>query len=128
MHSPDDEPRPLSAEIVAEKLPYPARQSDMKRQPDSDLSNYRPAGKLVGKVALITGADSGIGRAVAVAFAMEGADVAILYNENDGDAAETRRLVESKAPGRQCLIIKADVRDSTACRAAVAETFVSWGI
>ena len=112
--------RPTSDEIHAEQLPYPARQSDMAQQPASALANYRPAGKLLGKVALITGADSGIGRAVAVAYALEGADVAILYNENDGDAAETRRMVEAK--GRRCLVLKVDVRDSAACRDAVART------
>jgi hypothetical protein len=89
------ESRPTSAEIKGEKLPYPARQSDMQRQPDSDLSNYKAAGKLLGKVALITGADSGIGRAVAIAFGKEGAAVAILYNENTDDANETKRMVEA---------------------------------
>ena len=120
-----DETRPKAAEIEAEQLPYPARQSDMARQPDSDLSNYRPAGKLDGKIALITGADSGIGRAVAIAFAMEGAKVAILYNENDGDAAETKRLVEAK--GGPCLVLKHDVRSSDQCRAAVAATVEAYG-
>ncbi len=119
------EPRPKAAEIPGQKLPYPARQSDMTPQPDSDLSNYKPAGKLTDKVALITGADSGIGRAVAIAFALEGADVAILYNENDGDAAFTRAAVESK--GRRCLVIRADVRDSAACRDAVRDTVAEFG-
>jgi hypothetical protein len=91
-----DEFRPKADAFKAQTMPYPAKQSEMDPQPDSDLSNYKPAGKLTGKTALITGADSGIGRAVAIAFAMEGADVAILYNVNDGDAAETKRLVESK--------------------------------
>jgi NAD(P)-dependent dehydrogenase (short-subunit alcohol dehydrogenase family) len=112
-----DERRPTAAEFHGQKLPYPARQSDMDPQPDSDLSSYRPAGKLQGKVALITGGDSGIGRAVAVAFAMEGADVAILYNVNDDDAETTRRMAE--ATGRRCLVLKADVRDAGACREAV---------
>ena len=119
------EPRPTSAEIKGEKLPYPARQADMKRQPDSDLSNYRAAGKLTGKVALITGADSGIGRAVAVAFGKEGADVAILYNENTDDARETKRMVEKN--GGRCLVIQADVRQSNACRNAVQETIDEYG-
>jgi NAD(P)-dependent dehydrogenase (short-subunit alcohol dehydrogenase family) len=115
---------PAAADIPGQKLPYPASQADMHPAPDSDLSNYRPAGKLNGKVALITGADSGIGRAVAIAYAMEGADVAILYNENDADAATTRRMVEEKGlpEGRRCLVIRSDVRDPDACRAAVEQT------
>lgn len=119
------EQRPSSDELPPLQLPYPAKQSDMQPQPDSDLSNYRPAGKLEGKVALITGADSGIGRAVAIAFAMEGADVAIVYNENDDDAATTRSLVEAR--GRRCLVIRADVRDADACRGAVARTVEQLG-
>ena len=115
-----DEPRPTSAEFHGQTLPYPARQSDMDPPPDSDLSSYRPAGKLERRVALITGGDSGIGRAVAVAYAMEGADVAIVYNVNDDDAETTRRMVESK--GRRCLVLKADVRDQAACRDAVTRT------
>ncbi|MDQ3428068.1 MAG: SDR family oxidoreductase [Gemmatimonadota bacterium] len=117
--------RPESGEIRGQKLPYPASQADMAQAPDSDLSNYRPAGKLRDKVALITGGDSGIGRAVAIGFAMEGADVAILFNENDGDADTTREMVEAK--GRRCLVIKSDVRDSHACRDAVARTVAELG-
>jgi NAD(P)-dependent dehydrogenase (short-subunit alcohol dehydrogenase family) len=120
-----DEFRPKADAFKAQTMPYPAKQSEMDPQPDSDLSNYKPAGKLTGKKALITGADSGIGRAVAIAFAMEGADVAILYNVNDGDAAETKRLVESK--GRRCKVIKADVRDRGACFAAVDQTVAALG-
>lgn len=115
-----EEQRPASGEFHGQKLPYPARQSEMVPEPDSDLSSYRPAGKLEGKVALVTGGDSGIGRAVAVAFAMEGADVAILYNVNDDDADTTRRMVEER--GRRCLVIRSDVRDSGACRDAVERT------
>ncbi len=120
-----DKQRPKSEDIPGQKLPYPAKQSDMKPQPDSDLSNYRAAGKLRGKVALITGGDSGIGRAVAIAFAMEEADVAILYNVNDEDADTTRRMVEAK--GRRCLVLKYDVRNSAECRAAVAKTVSEFG-
>lgn len=121
----NQEYRPSSEEMTGEQLPYPAKQSDMKMQPDSDLSNYLPAGKLKDKIALITGADSGIGRAVAIAFAMEGANVAILYNENDSDAKETKRIVEAK--GGKCLVIKADVRQKTACTNAVEQTVSEYG-
>jgi len=119
------ERRPEAGEIRGQKLPYPARQSEMNLAPDSDLSNYQPAGKLKDKVALITGADSGIGRAVAIAFSMEGADVAILYNENDDDAQETKKLAEFR--GRKCLVIKADVRSREACFDAVEQTVREYG-
>lgn len=119
------ERRPEAGEIRGQKLPYPAKQSEMNLAPDSDLSNYQPAGKLKDKVALITGADSGIGRAVAIAFSMEGADVAILYNENDDDAQETKKLAEFK--GRKCLVIKADVRSREACFDAVEQTVREYG-
>ncbi len=120
-----EEKRPMADEIEGEKLPYPAKQSEMKRQPDSDLSNYKPAGKLKDKVAIITGADSGIGRAVAMAFAMEGANVAIVYNENDDDANETKRLCEEK--GGECLVIKSDVRYRQMCFDAVEKTVEKFG-
>ncbi len=119
------ESRPLSSEIEAQKLAYPASQKDMHRQPDSDLSNYSPASKLKGKAALITGADSGIGRAVAIAFAMEGANIAIVYNEEDGDAAETKQMVEQK--GGSCITIKADVRSRQACFDAVETAVKEFG-
>jgi NAD(P)-dependent dehydrogenase (short-subunit alcohol dehydrogenase family) len=117
--------RPTADQIPAQTQPYPASQEDMVPQPDSDLSNYKPAGKLQGKVALITGGDSGIGRAVAIAYAMEGADVAILYNVHDDDASVTRSKVEEK--GRACLNIKADVRDSEQCKQAVAQIIEKFG-
>jgi len=120
-----EEKRPMADEIEGEKLPYPAKQSEMKQQPDSDLSNYKPAGKLKDKVALITGADSGIGRAVAIAFAMEGAKIAIVYNENDDDAAETKRLCEAK--GGKCLVIKSDVRYRQMCFDAVEKCITEFG-
>ena len=117
--------RPTTADIPAQTIPYPGKQTDMMLPPQTDLVGYKPAGKLSGKKAIITGADSGIGRAVALAFAMEGADVAIVYNENDGDAEETKSIVE--AQGRRCLVLKADVRDPAACRSAVAKTVAEFG-
>jgi NAD(P)-dependent dehydrogenase (short-subunit alcohol dehydrogenase family) len=117
--------RPGPEEIPASQLEYPASQREMNPQPDTDLSNYQPAGKLIGKVALITGGDSGIGRAVAIAYAMEGAKIAILYNTHDEDASDTRAAVEQR--GGECLTIKSDVRDPEACRLAVVATVAEFG-
>lgn len=117
--------RAKSSEIKGQKLPYPAKQSEMDLQPQSDLSQYKAAGKLQDKIAIITGADSGIGRAVAVGFAKEGADVAIVYNVNDSDAEKTKTMVEDL--GRQCLVIKADVRQREACFDAVKQTVDTYG-
>ena len=117
--------RPKSEDIPGQQQPYPAKQSLMTPAPQSSLEYYRPAAKLKGKVALVTGADSGIGRAVALAFALEGASVAVLYNQNDDDAATTKRMLEDR--GGRCLLIKADVRDADACRDAVAQTVAAFG-
>ncbi|MBT9392039.1 SDR family oxidoreductase [Hymenobacter sp. NST-14] len=125
--APEPVQRPTAKDMKkhAQKLPYPAKQADMDLQPGMSFSTYRPAGKLQDKVALITGADSGIGRAVAVAFAMEGAHVAILFNENTVDAEETKRLVE--AQNRQCILLQLDVRDPEQCRQAVRRTRAELG-
>ncbi len=118
--------RPKASDIKAQKLPYPAKQSAMRQPPQSDLSAYKAAGKLEGKRALITGADSGIGRAVAIAFAKEGADVAIFFNKNVSDAKETRRLVEAHA-GRRCVVMQGDVREAKQCKAAVKQAVKALG-
>ena len=119
--------RPTAKEMKqhAQKLPYPAAQADMRLQPDMSFSTYRAAAKLQDKIALVTGADSGIGRAVAVAFAMEGAHVAVLFNENVVDAEETKRLVE--AQGRRCILLQSDVRDPEQCKQAVRRTRAELG-
>jgi len=97
----------------------------MAPEPVSIRDDYRGSGKLDGRVALISGGDSGIGRAVAIHFAREGADVAILYLEEDGDAEDTRRAVV--AEGRECLLIRGDVADESFCREAVRRTVARFG-
>src|SRR5436305_700818 len=86
-----------------EEQPVPARETKMREKPDHGETSYRGFDRLRGKIALITGADSGIGRAVALAFAREGADVAIVYWQEHDDAKETERLV--KEAGRQALLL-----------------------
>ena len=117
--------RPGPEEIHAQQLDYPASQRDMVPQPFTDLKQYKPAGKLEGEVALITGGDSGIGRAVALAYAMEGAQVAILYNQTDVDAEDTQKMVQDK--GGSCLVLKYDVREPEQCRQAVQDTVAAYG-
>lgn len=95
----------------------PGRERKMTPRPKSKARAYKAAGKLAGKTALITGGDSGIGRAVAVMFAKEGSDVAIVYLEEHRDANETRRLVE--AEGRRCVLIDGDVSARAFCERAV---------
>ena len=97
----------------------PGTESQMTPRPRAEDPTYRGSGKLQGKVALITGGDSGIGRAVAIAFAREGADVAIVHNISKEDAADTRRMVEKE--GRRCAVIQGDVGDEAFCRQAVEQ-------
>lgn len=97
----------------------PGLEKDMNPRPQFHDPNYQGSGKLNGKVALITGGDSGIGRAVAVAFAKEGADSAIVYLNEHEDAEETRRLVNQY--GRQCLPIAGDIGNEAFCREAVEQ-------
>ena len=103
----------------------PGKEFQMDPRPEYVRSDYHPAGKLEGKVALITGGDSGIGRAVAVAFAMEGAHVAIQYLDEDIDANETHDLVEQY--GRHCLLFAGDLSDKGFCDRIVAETVKELG-
>ncbi len=93
--------------------------------PEIIRENYHGSGKLTGKKALITGGDSGIGQAVAVHFAREGADVAIIYKESDDDAGETKKLVEKE--GRTCIIIKGDLGDKTFRTSCTERIEKEWG-
>ncbi|MBW5446884.1 SDR family oxidoreductase [Cohnella sp. CFH 77786] len=103
----------------------PGLEKDMNPVPESESPVYRPAGKLKGKAALISGGDSGIGRAVAIAYAKEGADVAILYLNEEVDARETMKQVESE--GRRCLLLEGDVGDPRFCASAVDQTVKTFG-
>lgn len=97
----------------------------MHPQPEVIRKNYKGSQKLKGKVALITGADSGIGRSVAIHFAAEGADVAIIYDKQKPDAEDTRRLVEEYA--RECLLIKGDLKGEKFCKDAVSKVIKKFG-
>jgi NAD(P)-dependent dehydrogenase (short-subunit alcohol dehydrogenase family) len=97
----------------------------MSPQPQDEMRGYRGTGKLEGRVALVTGGDSGIGRAVCIAFAKEGADVAIAYLDEHDDAEHTKSLVE--AEGRRAVTLPCDVRQEAECRRIVSETVSELG-
>lgn len=103
----------------AQQQPVPGVQSRMDPVPDCGESSYVGSGKLEGKVAVITGGDSGIGRAVSIAFAREGADVLIAYLEEDDDAKDTARLVEDA--GRRAVLVRGDLSQPQHCRDVVAK-------
>ncbi len=103
----------------------PGSEAQMTPKPQSDDSKYRGSGKLENKVALITGADSGIGRAVAIAYAKEGANVAILYLSEHEDAKETKHLVEKY--GGRAITIAGDIGSESFCQQAVQQTVDEFG-
>src|SRR3989440_7094810 len=112
--------------MPAQHQEKPGIESKIEPRPKYEAPLYRGSGKLRDRVALITGGDSGIGRAVAVLFAREGADVSIVYlAEEQSDAEETRRAVERE--GRRALLVAGDVRDSSFCRRAVGRTVEEFG-
>ena len=98
----------------------PGVESEMNPRPVSVDPNYKPGGKLAGKTAIITGGDSGIGKSVAIYFAKEGADVAIVYLEEHQDAEETKQLIE--AEGRRCLLFSGDIGSEDTCKDIVDKT------
>ena len=119
----ESEPTPP---FPGQKLEKPGLEADMKMRPRYEALRYKAAGKLEGKIALVTGGDSGIGRAVAVLFAREGADVAITCLSAERiDAAETQRAVE--AEGRRSITIEGDVRDAQFCRELIDRTIAQLG-
>ena len=111
--------------LPPQQQPEPGKEGLMNPRPEFRGEDYKAAGKLQGKVAIITGGDSGIGRSVAVLFAREGADVAILYHDQHQDADQTRKVVEEQ--GRICLTFAGDVADRDVCRKVVDETLAKFG-
>ncbi|MEH7086825.1 SDR family oxidoreductase [Neobacillus drentensis] len=116
----------MNNEQYPSKLPaqeqnkQPGIEKDMKPRPDTENPQYKGSNKLQGKNAIITGGDSGIGRSVSIAFAKEGANVAIIYLNESNDAEETKQLVEEE--GGRCLLIAGDIGDESFCKKAVQQT------
>jgi NAD(P)-dependent dehydrogenase (short-subunit alcohol dehydrogenase family) len=107
-------------EIKAQKQPIPGKESKMNPEPIYDNPEKKGTGRLRSKTAIITGGDSGIGRAISVAYAKEGCNVVIVYNIADDDANETKKVVESY--GGKALLIKGDIGDSSFCNEVVEKT------
>ncbi|MEL1243369.1 SDR family oxidoreductase [Flavobacterium sp. DGU11] len=103
----------------------PGDEHKMTPKPEFIRKNYKGSDKLKGKTALITGGDSGIGRSVAIHFAVEGADVAIMYYDEHKDAEDTKKLIEKQ--GQKCLLISGDLKDEEFCKEAVAKTVKELG-
>lgn len=116
----------MNKEQYPSKLPaqeqnqQPGIEKDMRPLPETENPKYKGSNKLQGKTAIITGGDSGIGRSVSIAFAKEGANVAIIYLNESNDAEETKQLVEEES-GR-CLLIAGDIGDESFCKKAVQQT------
>src|SRR6186713_2330044 len=108
-----------------EQATQPGHEHKMKPRPQAESTKQQGSGKLQGKVAIITGGDSGIGRAVAIAFAKEGADILISYLNEHRDAKETARLVEEE--GRSCETVPGDIGDPRHCQLIVQRTIKKFG-
>lgn len=130
-HHPNAEPETAPTEQMPQQVPaetqpdQPGIEEAMSLAPVVIRDDYRGSGKLEGRVAVVTGGDSGIGRAVAVHFAREGADVAILYLNEDTDAQDTLKMVE--AEGRRGVLIAGDIGDPAFCQQAVKQTVEAFG-
>jgi NAD(P)-dependent dehydrogenase (short-subunit alcohol dehydrogenase family) len=117
--------RPHPAKMPAQHVAKPGREHELQLAPQFLAPDYEGSHKLRDMAAIVTGGDSGIGRAVAVLYAREGADVAVVYLESHDDAEETKRCVE--AEGRRCLLLPGDVKDAAFCRDAVEATVRAFG-
>lgn len=120
--APEQTPQPPFPE---QQQPVPGKTGDMDPQPDHGEDTYRGSDRLKGKKAVITGGDSGIGRAVAIAFAREGADVLIAYLDEDEDARSTADLVEKA--GRECELVRGDIADPAHCRTIIDKAVERFG-
>lgn len=109
----------------AQQQTPPGITSKMQPKPDHGEASYKGSGKLTGKAAVITGGDSGIGRAVAIAYAREGADVLVSYLDEHEDAEETKRWVEEA--GRKCVLVPGDISDSAHCRSIIQRAVDEFG-
>lgn len=114
-----------SPPFPSQKQPMPGYTANMDPLPDHGEDSYRGSGRLNGKRAIITGADSGIGRAVAIAYAREGADIVVSYLNEDEDAEDTKRLVEEA--GRKAVLISGDIQDPAHCRTIVETAVKEFG-
>jgi NAD(P)-dependent dehydrogenase (short-subunit alcohol dehydrogenase family) len=117
--------REQPSQLPKQHLEKPGTEAELELAPRFQAPDYKGSDKLAGMAALITGGDSGIGRAVAVLYAREGADVAIVYLSEHEDAQETKRCVE--AEGRRCLLLPGDVKDPAFCKQAVERTVKEMG-
>lgn len=117
--------RQPAGDFPAQHLSKPGLEAQMELKPKFMAEQYKGSGKLAGQVAIVTGGDSGIGRAVAILFAREGADVAILYLNEHEDAAETQRHIE--AEGQRCVTVAGDVKDMEFCQQAVDQIVARFG-
>lgn len=122
MKTMNDKPKPP---FPGKTQPMPGKTAAMNPRPDHGESSYRGSGRLLGKRAVITGADSGIGRAVAIAYAREGADIIVSYLNEHEDAMETKRLVEEA--GRLALLMEGDIQHASHCRAIIDRAVTELG-
>ncbi|HEU0117482.1 MAG TPA: SDR family oxidoreductase [Alphaproteobacteria bacterium] len=126
----DEKPMQAGARVYPTSFPEqhqpkPGHEAELDPAPMYDAPDYKGSEKLKGKVAIVTGGDSGIGRSVAVLYAREGADIAIIYLNEDEDAEDTKRAVEEE--GRKCLLISGDVADPKFCKDAVDQVMKEFG-
>lgn len=117
--------RSYPRKFPAQHLAKPGREADLELEPMSDAPHYKGSEKLKDMVALVTGGDSGIGRAIAILYAREGADIAVVYLDEHEDAEATKAAVEEE--GRRCLLIPGDVRSAAFCDKAVKQTVDKFG-